>query len=93
MIVCDIDTCRMQYIGQSERKLKRRFGEYKGYVENKKFTQPTGYHFNLPGHSSSNMKMFVLEKVKKNCELYRKEREKFLIRKFNTFYKGMNKIP
>ena len=32
-------------------------------------------------------------KRKKSDIIYRKEREQFFIRKFNTFYKGLNKMP
>ena len=54
-------------------------------------SQPTGLHFNLPGHSLANLTITVLEQAKRNSEEYRKEREKYFIRKFNTFYKGMNR--
>ena len=47
--------------------------------------QATGEHFTLPGHSISNMKMTIVERVKKNDDQYRKEREKYFIDKFNTF--------
>ena len=53
----------------------------------------TGEHFNLPGHTKADMKVLVLEKVKYTDPEYRKERESHLIRKFNTFYKGLNKKP
>ena len=40
------------------------------------------------------MKMVILEKVKKNNELYRKEREHYFITKFNNNYsKGLNRQP
>ena len=44
----------------------------------------------LCGHSLADINMVILEKVKKNDELYRKEREHYFIRKFNTYYKGLN---
>ena len=53
--------------------------------------QTTGDHFNKPGHSISNMKITLLEKVKSTDPIYRKERAKYHIRKLNTFYNGMNK--
>ena len=52
-----------------------------------------GEHFNMPGHSLSNMIVTVLEKVKTIDEMYRKEREKYFIMKFNTYYKGLNRQP
>ena len=48
-------------------------------------TQPTGHHFNLPGHSLADFKVLIIEKVKKKDTLYRQEREHYLIKKFDTF--------
>ena len=48
-------------------------------------------HFNQPGHSKHNLKATVLEKVNVNSQQYRKEREHYFIRRFNTYYKGLNK--
>ena len=83
--------CRMQYIGESERSLQLRFSEHRGYVINKHLAKATGAHFNLPGHSASDMKVTILEKVHSMDPLVRKEREELFIRKFNTKYRGMNK--
>ena len=51
----------------------------------------TGYHFNLPGHSVSDLTVTILEKVRYNNEAYRKERDKLLMNKFGTFYNGLNR--
>jgi len=51
----------------------------------------TGSHFNLPGHSQANIKITVLERVKKEDKNYREVRESYLINKFNTYDSGMNK--
>ena len=37
------------------------------------------------------MKGTILEEMKTTNEEYREEREKYFIRKFNTFYQGMNR--
>ena len=55
-------------------------------------SKATGYHFNLPGHSIANLTVTILEKVKKHDEQYRKQREKYFIKKFNTYYKGLNRM-
>ena len=81
----------MQYIGETERSLQERFSEHKHYVTSKLITKATGFHFNLPGHSVSDMKVTILEKVHSLDLLMRKEREDLYIRKFNTKYKGLNK--
>ena len=50
-----------------------------------------GDHFNLPGHSLANVKITILEQVKKLDIMYRKEREKYFINKFNTYHQGLNR--
>ena len=62
-----------------------------GYVQNKQMDKATGAHFNQPSHDLANMKISVLEQVKINSDLYRKEREEFFIRKFDTLNEGMNR--
>ena len=52
---------------------------------------PTGKHFNLPGHSMTNMKLSVLEKCKLDSSNYRKIREAEYINKFDTLRNGLNK--
>ena len=93
LIECKKDNCNSKYVGETKRIMKFRFAEHRGYVNNKDESQATGEHFNLPGHSLSDMTITILEKVRSNDDLYRKEREKYFIRKFNTFYKGLNKQP
>ena len=90
MIECQKQTCQLRYIGETNRTLKTRFLEHKGYIKNKKLNQPTGHHFNSPGHSIDDLKIFIIEKVRKQDDVYRKIREQFHINKFNTYYEGMN---
>ena len=91
LIECNIDTCKERYIGETERRLKDRLADHRAYVTSKVVTQPTGAHFNLPGHSVANLTVTILEKVKNKCAIYRKERERFYIQKLNTLHEGMNK--
>ena len=56
-------------------------------------SQPAGKHFNKAAHSKADMKVAILEKIFKQDPEYRKERESQLIRKFYTFYCGLNKKP
>ena len=51
----------------------------------------TGAHFNLPGHSVSDMKITVVEKVFNPDPMIREQREKYYINKFQAKYKGMNR--
>ena len=99
MLICKKDNCQTKegyihrYIGESERTLKDRVCEHLGYINTKRTDQPAGRHFNMRGHTISDMRVVVLERVLKQDPAYRKERESHLIRKFNTFYKGMNQKP
>ena len=89
MIECN--KCKIKYIGETERTLKERVGEHKTYIRQKHLNQPTGEHFNQPDHSTDNFTVTIIEKVKQSEQLYRKEREKYLINKFDTFCNGLNK--
>ena len=97
MLQCTKERCKNKinhrYIGETERTLKDRISEHIGYINTKMLSEPAGDHFNSAGHSKSDMKVFILEKVTKCNTEYRKERESHIIRKFNTFYAGLNKKP
>ena len=96
MLICTKERCTGKdhlYIGETERKLKDRICEHLGYINTRNTSQPAGHHFNSPGHSKADMKVTILEKQFKHDPEYRKERESFLIRKFNTFRRGLNKKP
>ena len=79
----------MQYVGETDRRLKDRFAEHQGYVRNQKLTKATGQHFS---HSLSDMHITALEHVQNADETFRKIREKLYIRLANTKVKGMNKV-
>ena len=69
--------------------LRFRLADHRGYITNGDVTQATGAHFNMPGHSLADFSATIIEQSKKkNCE-YRKEREQYFIRKFDTFHKGI----
>ena len=75
LIQCE--KCKNRYIGESERSLKERISEHKGYIKNNHQDKATGAHFNQKGHTLEHMK----------------ERERFFIQKFNTYHQGMNRKP
>ena len=85
--------CDMKYFGETKRMLTFRLADHGGYINNQDETQATEKHFISPGQSLADLSIIVLEKVKKSDDLYRKEREKYFIRKFNTFYRGLNRQP
>ena len=60
--------------------LKDRFLEHQGYVRIQKLDKATGHHFNLPGHSLSDMHITALEHVNHHGKI----REKHYIKLGNT---------
>ena len=74
--------------------MKRKVSLQKDYHVSSMFpTKATGIHFNQRGHSVSDVRITILEKMKTSNERYRKEREIYLINKFNTYYKGIYRMP
>ena len=90
-IFCKKDNCQKVYIGETKRMLHARVADHRGYVTNKVMDKSTGQHFNSPGHSLSDMEVTVIEQTKRKGTEYRKEREHYFIRRFDTFYRGLNK--
>ena len=90
LITCQ--KCDIQYVGETDRKMKERFAEHQGYVRNKNLSKATGEHFNLPAHKLSDMRIRILEQIFNKDPFYRKKREHMYINKFNTKLKGLNKI-
>ena len=89
-ITCTKPSCGAQYVGETKRSLKDRFSQHIGYVRGMNLTQPTGLHFNSPGHTLDMMGVTILEKCCFPLESYRKEREREYIRFFNSKVKGLN---
>ena len=67
IIECTKDNCKSIYIGESERPLRKRTLEHKGYIQNHMLDKATGEHFNMPGHDITCMKVSIIEKVRKMC--------------------------
>ena len=77
---------------EEERPLKERFSEHKTYVKTNNKSKTTGIHFNQKGHSVSDMEISIIEKVFNKDPRYRKQREKLYIQKFDTRYRGLNRL-
>ena len=91
MLECKKDNCKKRYIGETKRAIKHRLANHRGYIVNHHIDKATGAQFNLPGHSLSDLKCTIIEQVKVNNDLYRKERETYFINKFNTLQDGLNR--
>ena len=83
--------CHEQYIGQTGRPFKERLKEHLSYVRNKKTSEPTGFHFNQPGHKISHLRATILEICNSNSKIYRETREELFIQNFQTKFHGMNR--
>ena len=88
-IECRKDNCKEIYIGETKRKIRLRHSKHRNYISNNE--QATCIHFNLPGHSASDMQILILEQIRKKDDFYRKERESWFIKKFQTHITGMNR--
>ena len=88
-ITCSKHKCRLQYIGKTDGQAKTRFGGHRRDVENNKDCT-VGRHFNLPGHSVSDMRFTIIEKVHNTDPFFLRNREKHYIQKFKTRLKGLN---
>ena len=92
LIECDKENCpQSRYIGETSRCVRSRLAEHLGYIRSKVTDKATGAHFNLPGHSVANLKLTVIEQVKRQSNIYRKEREDYFIKKFDTYHSGLNR--
>ena len=84
----------MVYLGETKQILKFRINDHCGFVNNSIYTA-TRSHFTHPGNSLAKIQVIqvtAIEQTKKtNDNEYRKEREEYSIRKFNTVHKGINK--
>ena len=90
--------CNQKYVGQTKKTIAERFSQHRGYVNSYqskiatgKRIEATGAHFNLPGHSLSDMKLQVIEKVFDKSEAVRLTRERLYINLFEAENLGMNK--
>ena len=82
-----------EYIGLTTRKFRNRLSEHKQYVRSERLEEPSGHHFNAPGHTLSHLAGLVLEHVRNPDPFVLKAREFLYIQKFDTFNNGLNKRP
>ena len=77
------------YVGKTSGDGATRFSNHKSDVHLKK-DKAVSEHFNLPGHSSSDMKFLPFEVVAGDATLL-SAREQFWIKKKGTFGTGLNR--
>ena len=79
------------YIGKTTQTFQKRFSQHRDYVKQGMLSEPSGQHFNLPGHSVSDMEGLVIEQVNNKDPFILKAREHHYIRMFDTYRNGLNK--
>ena len=91
MIECRIQRCKERYIAETEIFLHDQICEHIGDIKTKMLEKPVAKHFNLTRNPLSDMTATIMKKV--NDKQYRRERARYLIQKFNSFYGGLNLKP
>ena len=71
-----MDYPECEYIGMTTRSFRERMGKHHDYPKRDVVTEPAGEHFTKRGHSVSDLKGQVVEKVKKIVTLFFSEPEK-----------------
>ena len=66
-------------------------GEHRDYPKRDVLTEPSGDHFTQRGHTVSDLKGQVIEKVWNKDPHILRARESMLKRKFETYRHGLNK--
>lgn len=81
---------KAQYIGQSTQMAAKRFTAHYSDIITKKCHKTVSKHFNLPGHSASNMVFLPFEKLRVKDSTLLTVREDFWIKKKETLKSGLN---
>lgn len=85
--------CKLQYVGETERRLKDRLNAHRSNITTKQKTA-IAIHFNNYRHSYKDLQIMPIEKVLNNSKQARQEREKFWIKTLKTNYpNGLNYYP
>ena len=62
---CKKQNCKYKprnwYIGKTTQTFQKRFRQHRDYVKSGNLNEPAGKHFNLPGHSVSDIEGMIIE--------------------------------
>jgi len=85
--------CKLQYVGQTNRKLKDRLNDHKSNTRTNKQTT-VGIHFRSSPHDITNLQIIPIEQIEHNNQHQILIREQFWINTLQTKYpKGLNNYP
>ena len=76
------------YCGMTKRRFAQRLAEHRDYAKSDKVEEPSGLHFNLPGHSFHHLEGLAVEQVKSKDPFILKARETWTIQKLDCFRKN-----
>ncbi|XP_053886742.1 uncharacterized protein LOC128838514 [Malaclemys terrapin pileata] len=79
------------YIGQTGQSLRKRINGHKSDIRNHNTQKPVGEHFNLSGHSVTDLRVAILQQKNFKNRLQRETPELELICKLDTINSGLNK--
>ena len=67
--------CAIQYIGETENALRIRLTGHRSDIKHRRIEMPVAEHFSLPDHSMDDLQVMVIEKIHKEDNEYRKQKE------------------
>ena len=82
---------KIQYVGQTSNTICTRFSNHRSDIITKKLYKPVGQHFNLPGHSFSDLIFSPFEKLYVQDKTLLDVRERYWIQQKQTLKSGLNK--
>ena len=82
-------TLPSQYIGQTGRTLRERFGEHRRGIQNNT-DESVPIHFNLPHHTLNDVELIPLLKVRNSRNSYHYTMEQHFISTAGTLKNGIN---
>ena len=71
--------CKLQYVRETQNTLHIHLNGYRSDIHNKRLVKPVAAHFNTPGHSTDDLSIMVIEKIKNEDPDLRKKRESYWI--------------
>ena len=80
-----------QYTGKTENLASSRFSAHKSDVNTGKLSKAVSDHFNLPGHTTSDMRFLPFEKITSSDPTLLKPREEYWIMKKKNLEFGINR--
>ena len=81
------------YCGMTKRRFAQRMAEHRNYAKSNNVAEPSGEHFNLPGHSFHHIQGLAVEQVRSRDPFILKAREAWTVKKLDCFRNGLNKEP